>query len=380
MTSQDNIVPLYLDLERPFVNLGVLGKNDQWQQTRALIDTGGGTFLITEELAQALGIPISRENVIQEFGDRLQEIQMPSVSLGNSPINLHGPAFVKLNENGLDAEAGMDYSMLSTRILTTYNVLFDFPARQFALLSTTSSTPRGVAIPTGIHAESHFPRVEIEIDGQAYGMLLDTGAGCTMISPTFFDQLIAQHPDWVSSRGAIGTANKGVSLIDDGARMLRIPQIKLGSFVLEGICVVARQVGGNYDRLSQLLTGPAIGALGGNVLKHFRVEIDFEAGTTYLEQHTQTDQHDMDMVGLVLSPHADGTYRITAVADRNDSEVLQSIKPNDRLLQIDRQEVQGRSLNDVVDALRGEPGHVHILLLERERKQFTVNAPTANIL
>ena len=128
------------------------------------------------------------------------------------------------------------------------------------------------------------------------------------------------------------------------------------------------------------MASQTIVALGGNVLKHFRVERDFGAGTTYLEQHTQTDQHDMDMVGLVLSPYTDGTYRITAVANRNDFQVLRSIKPNDRLLQIDGQDVQARSLNYVVDTLRGGPGNVHTLLLEREGEKFTVNAPTAHIL
>lgn len=381
MVSQNSTAPLYLDLERPFVDLNLLRKDGQWQQERFLVDTGGGTLLLPVELAETLGIPISNKNGIQEFGMNLQKIQMPSISLGNLPLNLHGPAFVRLNDGGLDTEVGMAYPMLSTRLLTTYNVLFDFPSRQFALLLPSSSTPRGVTIRTGIHAQSRFPRIEIEIEGQYYGMLLDTGAGCTMISPAFFDQLVEQHPNWVRTIGAIGSANKGLSIIDNGARMLRVPQIKLGPFVLEGVCVVARQVGGNFAQLAaQALTGPAVGALGGNILKHFRVEIDFEAGTTYLEQHIQMDQHDMDMIGIALSPYKDGTYRITAVSERNNPQVLQSIKTSDSLLQIDGQEVQGRSLNDVVNALRGKPGRTHVLLLKHEGEQFTVNAPTAHIL
>lgn len=65
--------------------------------------------------------------------------------------------------------------------------------------------------------------------------------------------------------------------------MVRLPELSLGPFQLRDVWTVARRRGGNYEAFSErMMTGPAVGALGGNVLKEFRVEIDCALGCTYL--------------------------------------------------------------------------------------------------
>ncbi len=175
--------------------------------------------------------------------------------------------------------------MISGRALSRYRVVFDFPSRRFELHDSNEADPgeRGIPLPTPIHPTTMFPRIEVTIVGRVYGMLLDTGAGCAMISPRLLEAWRQEHPDWEFVEGARGPAIKGRPDLDEGAIMARVPELSLGPFQLRDVWMVTRRRGGNYEAFSErMMTGPAVGALGGNVLKEFRVEIDYGSGCTYL--------------------------------------------------------------------------------------------------
>ncbi len=378
MTMQGITVPLYIEHNRPYIDLDILGSEDSPHEARFLVDTGGGSFLLPEAVAHKVGMLLTGKDLIREYGSYLECISPPRVFVGRMPLDLaQTDAFVVLEEGAVKRE----YGLIPGHILARYRVTFDYPHRQFMLTSPGPFVPRGKALPTPIHPESDFPRIEVEIDGQRYGMLLDTGASLTMISSTLLEQLATRHPDWPrASGGAIGTANMGERTVDEGVFMLRVSDLQLDLYTLKGNCAVSRPKARFEQWLSQWTTEPVVGALAGNVLKLFRIEIDYASGITYFEQHAQPDQHDMDLVGLTLCPQRDGTYSIVAVSDRNDPHVLQSVRVGDILLQVDALKVTGLSLPQVVDALRGEPGHMHLLLLERDGALLAVNVPTARIL
>jgi C-terminal processing protease CtpA/Prc len=88
----------------------------------------------------------------------------------------------------------------------------------------------------------------------------------------------------------------------------------------------------------------------------------------------------MDMVGLTLLPQTNGTYMITGILDQNDYRVIQEIQVGDTLLQIDALNVKGLPLADVVDALRGTPGQIHKLLLERNGNLLNISVPVSRLL
>jgi hypothetical protein len=378
VTMQGITVPLYIEHDRPYINLDILGSEDSPHETLFLVDTGGGSFLLPEAIAHKVGMLLTGKDLIRESGSVLERISPPRVFVGGMPLDLaQTDAFVVLEEGAFKRE----YGLISGHILARYRVTFDYPHQQFMLAAPGAFVSLGKAFNTPVHQKSSFPRIEVVIDGQRYGMLLDTGASCTMISSTLLEKWAARHPDWpVASGGAVGTANMGIRAVDEGVFMLRIADLQFGPFHLQGICAVSRPTGTFEQWLSQWTTEPVVGALAGNVLKLFRVEIDYTSGITYFEQHAQPDQRDMDLVGLTLYPQRDGTYSIVAVSDRNDPHVLQSVQVGDILLQVDALKVTGLSLPQVVDALRGEPGHMHMLLLERDGTCLVVNVPTARIL
>ena len=69
----------------------------------------------------------------------------------------------------------------------------------------------------------------------------------------------------------------------DKGPLLRVAKVKIGSFVLPDVAMVSRPVGIYEKFMSDMMTAPLIGAIAGNVLRDFRVEIDYRNGATYLE-------------------------------------------------------------------------------------------------
>jgi hypothetical protein len=189
MTLKNITVPLVLEQEGPIVELDWVLEDGRSIRAPFLVDTGGGASLIlTEDFARQAGIAVTSENAIQEWDMFFVPVPQPQMDMGGVRLALETrQALIMLRSSTALTHVGM----LPGYGLTNYRVIFDFPQRQFRLLAPEDvSAPRGNMLPTPIHSATRFPRIEIEIDGVSYGMLLDTGAGCTMISPAFFDQLV----------------------------------------------------------------------------------------------------------------------------------------------------------------------------------------------
>jgi C-terminal processing protease CtpA/Prc len=88
----------------------------------------------------------------------------------------------------------------------------------------------------------------------------------------------------------------------------------------------------------------------------------------------------MDIVGLTLRPLNDGKYQVIGVVKREGIPVIDGIESGDILLQIDDLTTTGATMGTVVDALRGKPGEIYVLKLERDGKPFTVEATVERIL
>jgi hypothetical protein len=162
--------------------------------------------------------------------------------------------------------------------------------------------------------------------------------------------------------------------------LLRLPALTWGAYELPSVGVVSRRTGTFETQFSQWTVGPIVGALAGNVLKHFRLELDYAGGAAYLEQLTEPDAHDLDLVGLTLCPAPDGAYVITAVSDQYDRLIQQAVLPGDRLLQVDGVTGSGLPLARVVEMLRGRHGELRRLVLERDGQHLTRQVPVIHVI
>jgi C-terminal processing protease CtpA/Prc len=127
------------------------------------------------------------------------------------------------------------------------------------------------------------------------------------------------------------------------------------------------------DWYSEKSPGSVIGWLGGNVLRGFRITIDYPKHMTYWLRQTELDPHDLDQIGLTLQSKS-GEYLVAAIATQNGKSTVEGVQAGDKLLQIGGLQTGTATWGAIFSAMHGKPGEVRILLFERDSKQFTVQA------
>jgi hypothetical protein len=170
-------------------------------------------------------------------------------------------------------------------------------------------------------------------------------------------------------------------MADDGIETagvrVRIPEMELGSLHVQqvGALAIARDVHGNdfMDWYSAKSAAPVIGWLGGNVLRQFRITIDYPNKMSYWEQEGVPDSEDLNYVGLTLLSRG-GDYYVAGIADRNDRPAVTGVQAGDKLVQIDALTTRRASPNAIFAAMHGEAGEVRSLVLERQGSRIQVQA------
>ena len=157
---------------------------------------------------------------------------------------------------------------------------------------------------------------------------------------------------------------------------MRFPEILWGQTLLTGVGIVGvPKLGPNGPTLgawySQKASRPVDGFLGPNAFKAFRVEIDYAKRRDLPSERRRSRRRTTwILVGLTLQPQADRSYRVIGVAQKDGKPAVEGVEPGDKLLRIGNLNATGATMGTVVDALRGSPGDVRILLLERNGRPF----------
>jgi hypothetical protein len=376
---QSVTVPLIVENNRPHIDLEFSRPDGSPRKARFILDTGGGGFLMAESLAHDIGLKPSGKETKAE-GKRMAAASAPPIQVGGMPLNLEkARTFILLGQNCV-LEGDPAEGMFPGHVLRRYHVVFDYPTGRFTLAQPGSVKPHGVRLAAPVGMPSGFPRIELKVGHETYGFLLDTGATYTMISQELLDRWSQLHPDWKRNTGAVGPANMLGGPVESKALMMRLPKLDWGPFQAKSVGAVSRPKGVFETYMSKMMRAPIVGALGGNVLSAFRIEIDYAAGAVYVEMTGAIEAHDLDTVGLTLEPRANGAYVVAGVSPTGDGELLNSVRRGDKLIKVDRLEVRGASLAAVSAALRGKPGETRQLTLERDGKPFTVKATVNRIL
>jgi hypothetical protein len=131
--------------------------------------------------------------------------------------------------------------------------------------------------------------------------------------------------------------------------------MRWGTFHLPRVGVVSRPQGTFEKRMSDMMAAPIVGAIAGNVLLTFRIEIDYPHGVTYLEKGTDVDSEHLNTVGVVIGAHPNAIYTVGGVAQCGGKNLVEGVQSGDKLISINDWAVTG-SLADVLHAKRSIPG------------------------
>jgi predicted aspartyl protease len=276
-------VPLLIVKNRPFVNVMLQGPDGSSRSARFLVDSGGGAFIITEPVAHDLGLQWG--NVQHAQGQDYGQPEIPPKAfVGNVPLDLEpSRVLVAIGTDSLLAPAvsGHADGMLPGYVLARYHVVFDYPNATFTLARPGVLKPIGNALPMPVSRGMNFPRTEIEVDGVIYGFLLDTGASFTMVSEVLLKTWGQKHQDWPRYRGAVGEAR---TLGGQTLETMFVPAARWGPYELSELGVTSQMEGTFEKWMSGMMSAPIVGSLAGNVLKDFRVELDYQNETLYLSK------------------------------------------------------------------------------------------------
>ncbi len=366
-------VPIKLDHNRMLVDAEIQKQDGVWRKVLLWIDTGNPDFFISESLANDLGIDLSKAS--EQTRDGALEVPTPSnIRINGMILNFKGAkSKVIFNPRWLFTAMHIDAN-LPSRVLQEYQVVFDYPKRTLTLAKPGSLDHFGIPASAVIHPNTGIVQIDAEIYGDSLSFALDNGASYSFTSEAELARILEHRPECSKSKGALGCANIwGWWPGEESWNMIRVPEIKWGSVALSDVGLVGLpETFPLAVWYSQKTARPVDGILGPNAYKSYRVEIDYQNSTVYFEKSLDVEFDDMDMIGLTLRPETDGNYSIIGIAEEHEKPSLEGVEPGDILIKVDDLVVKNSTMGTVVDALRGNPGDLHRLLLERNGKQFEV--------
>jgi hypothetical protein len=376
-------VPITLSHDRVVIDVDLLLPNGSRQRVHAWVDNGNPEFYESQRIASltgsvscdgevCLGSPPVEMNVggvTIALGGRIPGagIKEATVPAGGAPI-----------APGLDAEIN-----IPSTVLRSYDVLINFPDREFTIAQPGSLKFNGVKTKVILNGGNGLIQVPSEIEKKKYNLALDLGASISFLSDELFEKLATAHADWPHMTGAVGPANMWGLDDEPSWKLIRAGRVQYGPLYLTNVAVVDFP----QDRMNffESRAGiPTAGLLGSEALLNYRVGLDYTHSTVYFDIGRTFNFPDFDVIGLILRPENDGRFTILGIADYDGKPSVpqgsEGVQAGDHLLAVGGIPVRGSTLGQVWSMLGGSPGKERALTIERGSKQFSVVATVQHFL
>jgi len=221
-------------------------------------------------------------------------------------------------------------------------------------------------------------QVNVTIDDASVSLALDSGAPYSMISSEAIQQWSSKHKDWPSIVGVAGAANFLPGRLR-GLPMMRVPLITTagGSLKNVGFAGMDSEFVSWYSKKT---AAPVIGFLSWNVLRAYRLTIDYPASALYWEKEGEIDAHDADSVGLTLARSRSGGYAILSIVQKDGKPAVEGAQPGDKLLKVDGIDIPQLDFQRALHALQGRPGDIRTFVLDRKGETLTIQAKVMHLI
>ena len=268
-------------------------------------DTGGGLFIYRDS-AERFGLKIT--NTAEEGKEPFYAASLPTLR-GDASIPFPEWRQGRLPVIARDAKSHEFSStihedgMLGQEWFAEHVWTFDYPKKRL-LLRAPGDVPKVAAahrVELGFQKDEKgeraldFPRIRAEIDGTVFDLLLDTGAtvelseaaaaalkdrsprirATSFVVASTFDDWTRRHPDW----RVIPQADEYQT-----EPMIRVPSVKVGGWEVGPVWFTRRADKNFHEFMSRFMDQTIEGALGGNVLRTFRLTIDYPGAAAYFEK------------------------------------------------------------------------------------------------
>lgn len=285
---------------------------------RFITDTGG-ISLLTPQTAQRLGLRVEEAAVTISLKDTTFSRTIPLAALptfspkGAIPdLPINEDAFSRSLGGRLQVLAYERHGELNTQVIGDGLLgqlwfsgrcwTFDYLNGQLLLheatvkpaASTVHTVPLGFWTNVAGERLWNWPSIEVTIEGEVLPFLFDTGAtvvasdetlaivdpegsavqGTSFATASLFERWREQHPDW----RVIEPAER-----DGSGAMIEIPAVTVAGHTVGPVWFTRRPDRG-FQAMSIRMDREVTGALGGSLLQHFRVTIDYLAAEATFER------------------------------------------------------------------------------------------------
>ncbi|MGB7601154.1 MAG: hypothetical protein WBM24_12665 [Candidatus Sulfotelmatobacter sp.] len=381
--SKSVTVPVTLDHGRVIIDVYLPLPDGSTKRVRGWVDTGDSVVWMSRQAASLLGLSVACDkdgcSAPAPAAVMIGEMKIPLASVRRVEIPLRAPSAAAVMVAGTSAEIKIPSSLLRN-----YDVLVNFPDREFSIGAPGCLKFRGVKSKMIVDGSSGFIQISSKIENKNYNLGLDVGSSISFLSEELFNKLAAGHPDWPHMTGAVGPANMGEAGDDEtNWKLMRVDRVQYGPLYLTDVAVA--EFPKSFSAFFEKDAGaPIAGLIGADALMNYRIGVDYAHSAVYFDIGRTFNFPDFDVVGLILRPEPDTRFTILGVADFEGKPSVPTgddgVEAGDHLVAVDGIPVPDSTLGQVWSLLEGTPGQERKLTIERGGKQFTVVATVQHFL
>ena len=293
------VVPAEFLRDRIFV----VGSAANGERVRFFTDTGGGWNAISAVTETRLKLP--RQGDVEIDQGRAPLVDASTLfdhSKIPAPVRdepwLRGMLVVAPADQFSEGDGTLGSRWFAGRIWE-----IDYGRREVRVLPKRPPLPGFRDVPMGFAVDENggralnFPRITINVDGQAIDVLLDTGAsakltsgaaavfgyeagtsvGTSFVIRSIFDKWKAAHPQWRTIPNADARG---------GFAMIEVPKLEVGGIETGPVWFTMRPDPNFLEFMSQMTDQTVSGAIGGSALKYLHLVLDYPGAKMYLKKAT----------------------------------------------------------------------------------------------
>ncbi len=364
-------IPMALDQGRVVIDVDLLLPDGSTERVRGWVDNGNPDLTMNRRVAGLMGLNVVCDGQVCSGTPKSPEAAL-EIAIGGIRISLAPIREKKVMYSMAALAPGMSAEInIPSTVLRNYDVLFNFPDREFNIGLPGRLKFNGVKNKMLVNADGLI-QIPSRIENKNYDLGLDLGSSINFLSGELFDKLSSAHPDWPHMVGAIGPFNSGGEVSEPKWRLMRVDRMQYGPLFLTGVAVT--------DLPADRVTRFTASALGYEALMNYRVGLDYAHATVYFDIGRTVRFPDFDVVGLILRPEGDSAFVIAGVADFDGTPSVAGFQAGDHLVAVDDNPIADFTLGQVWSLLEGAPGQERKLTLERAGKRFIVVAKVQHFL
>jgi PDZ domain len=374
-------VPVTLDHDRVVIDVYLPLPDNSTKRVRGWVDNGDSEIWMSRRAATLMGLNVTCDDkecaAPPPAAITIGEMKIPLAAIKRVRIPLKPPSAASVMAAGMSAEI-----KIPSTVLRNYDVLVNFPDREFSIGLPGSLKFKGVKSKVQINGEGLI-QIPSKIENKNYNLGLDVGSSISFLSGELFDKLAAAHADWPHMTGAVGPANLWGASDETKWKLMRIDRVQYGPLYLTDVAEVAldKDTMAFFEKRAGSATA---GLIGSDAITNYRIGLDYAHSTVYFDLGSTFKFPDFDVIGLILRPDDDTRFTILGIADFDGKPSVPAgddgVQAGDHLVAVDGIPAPDSTMGQVWSLLEGTPGQARKLTVERGGKQFTVAARVRHFL